>query len=115
MSAPDRDLGSRPATRRHARQPRHATDRWRLNLERGARKIFSPLSARKPLKSHVSDERIQGKPMKSKPTTQGKSSEPAPNPGEAKLFQIAGPPGRAEPRTQARIDPLVRLRLAMTI
>ena len=57
---------------------------------RGARKDLPPLVARNPLKSHVSDERIQGNPSKSKPPIQEKPSEPAPNPVEAKRFQIAG-------------------------
>jgi hypothetical protein len=34
---------------------------------RGTGKNFSPLSGGNPLKSHDSDERIQGKPRKSKP------------------------------------------------
>jgi hypothetical protein len=53
---------------------------------------LAPHCGRNQLKSHVSDERIQGKPRKTKPSTPAKPSEPAPNPVEPKRIQIAGPP-----------------------
>jgi hypothetical protein len=63
------------------------TDRyWR----KGPRKEFTLLDARNTLKSHVSDERIQGKPRKAKLRSKGKPNEPGRNPIESKEFQIAG-------------------------
>jgi hypothetical protein len=83
MSIPGRDL---PCVDK-GRASHYLTDQCCLKIPgEEARKEFATLNARNPLKNHVSDERIQGKPRKTNPPIPSKTKVARAKSGKSQGF-----------------------------